>query len=478
MGGFSSVTGLETIVNADNASFDGTSRGGAMTTNGELWIGSTAAPHVRKGNITSTGGTITVTNNSGNINLEAGGNITLTGDSGGALSPTAGNFDVLGQQAGTVAVMDTIGSVSTLRIENRTWRSQYVVDASSTDGLRGTFTTIPAAITQAFADHPTSNSTIFIRPGTYADNISVPAGAQIHLTSDSFYSDQNSNTSPVIISGTITCASACDFSASNILINGTCTFSAIGGYAFDRVSFGIINISGVANSISLALDCTFSTINHSATGISRLEGCQWGATNISAGTMQFKNCYELSNVTMSGSGSFKAENCTWVISGGAARGVIGSTSGTVELVNCKTNVADISSGTFSYAGLTQVDPLFSGFRSSASTGTYLYLPSNQGSVKDVTKTAISLTITKNMQYVGVTSTAAPRTMTLPDTSSASLKPFFGQSWTFKDESGGAAANNITISPNGGNIEGAASFVINTNYGSAEVIFDGTNYFVI
>lgn len=75
MAGFSSVTGLESIMFADNASFDGTERDGAMTTDGQLWIGSTSAVggHVKLGQITSTGGTITVTYDSPNINIEAAG---------------------------------------------------------------------------------------------------------------------------------------------------------------------------------------------------------------------------------------------------------------------------------------------------------------------------------------------------------------------------------------------------------------------
>lgn len=54
----------------------------------------------------------------------------------------------------------------------------------------------------------------------------------------------------------------------------------------------------------------------------------------------------------------------------------------------------------------------------------------------------------------------------------------GQSWTVKDESGAAAANNITITAGTGTIDGAATFVINTNFGSATFYFTGTNYFVI
>jgi hypothetical protein len=73
MAGFSSVTGQQSIMFADNCSFDGTQRGGAMTTNGQLWIGSTAAPHVATGSLTSPLGTISIGYSAPNITLDATG---------------------------------------------------------------------------------------------------------------------------------------------------------------------------------------------------------------------------------------------------------------------------------------------------------------------------------------------------------------------------------------------------------------------
>lgn len=100
MAGSSNITGDESIIFADNASFDGTERGGKLQSNGQLWIGSTAGPqHVRRGNITSTGGTITVTNGAGTINLESnsvGTLLELTGDDGLPVVPDGGgNIDIL-----------------------------------------------------------------------------------------------------------------------------------------------------------------------------------------------------------------------------------------------------------------------------------------------------------------------------------------------------------------------------------------------
>jgi hypothetical protein len=54
-------------------------------------------------------------------------------------------------------------------------------------------------------------------------------------------------------------------------------------------------------------------------------------------------------------------------------------------------------------------------------------------------------------------------------------PETGRKIYIKDDSGAAAANNITITPAAGNIDGAASLVINTNYGSYSLIYNGTQW---
>src|SRR3990167_7351403 len=124
------------VMYASNVDFTGASPVSAqVTTNGQLLIGSTASPNIRVGSLASAGGTIVITTGAGTIDLATSGSAvgnTITGDTGGALSPTAGNWNILGQQASTIAVMDTVGSGSTLSIEDRTWVTQYVVDPSAT----------------------------------------------------------------------------------------------------------------------------------------------------------------------------------------------------------------------------------------------------------------------------------------------------------------------------------------------------------
>ena len=73
--------------------------------------------------------------------------------------------------------------------------------------------------------------------------------------------------------------------------------------------------------------------------------------------------------------------------------------------------------------------------------------------------------------IGVGSTASTYTMTLP----AAINP--GQTWIIKDESGGASGNNITVSGNGNNIDGAATYPITTDYGAVTIYASGSQYHI-
>lgn len=132
--GSSSITGDETIGFFDNMSFDGTPRDGKMTTNAQIWVGSTIAPHVKLGTITSPDSSLTIGYSSPNITLQANGSMigeTITGNTGGALSPTAGNWNIYG---GTVAAgttpIATSGTGSTLTVNAQISQAVAGTDAT------------------------------------------------------------------------------------------------------------------------------------------------------------------------------------------------------------------------------------------------------------------------------------------------------------------------------------------------------------
>lgn len=98
----------------------------------------------------------------------------------------------------------------------------------------------------------------------------------------------------------------------------------------------------------------------------------------------------------------------------------------------------------------------------------------QGQVVKRTATATSYTVLANDYYIGITSTAAARTITLPSTGLINNQIFI-----IKDESGGAATNNISVTVNGGAIliDGTATYAINTNYGSIQLLWNGTKFLI-
>ncbi|MES2875442.1 MAG: hypothetical protein V4708_17090 [Bacteroidota bacterium] len=115
--GSSSVTGLETIGFFDNMSFDGTPRGGAMTLDGQLFIGSTASPHIRVATLTQGSG-VTITNGNGTISISAtgsGGTVTSVSGTADRITSTGGNTPVIDIAATYVgqSSITTLGTITT-----------------------------------------------------------------------------------------------------------------------------------------------------------------------------------------------------------------------------------------------------------------------------------------------------------------------------------------------------------------------------
>ena len=80
-------------------------------------------------------------------------------------------------------------------------------------------------------------------------------------------------------------------------------------------------------------------------------------------------------------------------------------------------------------------------------------------------------------------TTATDAVILVDTSVARTiepmaSPTTGQMYYIKDSVGSAATNNITVTPSGKNIDGAASYTMNVAYGSATIVYNGTEWSLI
>lgn len=88
----------------------------------------------------------------------------------------------------------------------------------------------------------------------------------------------------------------------------------------------------------------------------------------------------------------------------------------------------------------------------------------------VVTAAGAITVTTSDYIICVNkSSGAATTINLP------ASPALGDQYVIKDCKGDAATNNITVTPNAGNIDGAGTYVLNINRQSAGIFYDGTQW---
>lgn len=127
---------------------------GKVTEDGQLLIGAGSAPFIRVAKLTSTGGTLSIGNGPGTINLEAGASVptTFNTDSGSA-TPAANILTVTGGVGAT-----TTGSGSTLTIDvsggGLTWNEE-------------TGASVNAVVNNGYITNNAGGVTVNL-PGTYA----------------------------------------------------------------------------------------------------------------------------------------------------------------------------------------------------------------------------------------------------------------------------------------------------------------------
>lgn len=93
-------------------------------------------------------------------------------------------------------------------------------------------------------------------------------------------------------------------------------------------------------------------------------------------------------------------------------------------------------------------------------------------VKSISNANSPYTVLSTDNIIATNSTLGAITINLP------VSPLLGDTYQIKDSVGQAATNNINIIGNGHNIDGAASFVISTNYSSITIAFTGTVWSIL
>ncbi len=85
--------------------------------------------------------------------------------------------------------------------------------------------------------------------------------------------------------------------------------------------------------------------------------------------------------------------------------------------------------------------------------------------------AVTMATADNIVVVNKTSGAATVV-------NLTASPETGRTFVIKDGKGDASTNNITLTPAAGNIDGAATYVMNTNYQAAKIVYNGTQWNII
>lgn len=383
--------------------------------------------------------------------------------------------------------------------------SIYIVGANSSANYSSIATAYAAAVSAG------APATVFIQPGTYTEDIALTAGINLcaHACDSSGIDNGTSN---VTISGKLSASfsGAVSISGINLQTNGNYALSVTGsnqtrvdlinckiwGRNNNAVQFSSSNSgSQIAFLWSQGdIAATYAYFDHSSSGSIELYNCLFlnngsstAVSSVSAGVLEIRNSYFNNNVTTSSSAGVNINNSEiWsalVLNGVAVQGIVNcainagssscvsiGTGVTVSVSNCTINSSNTNSitglGTLKYNGLN-----FVGSSSLINTTNQIPLVNSNDAMTVVTPGSYPYT------------TIPQDALILVDTSSASntivplASPTIGQKHIIKDKSGnaGTAGRNITITPSGKNIDGAASKIININYGSVTIIYNGVEW---
>ena len=385
----------------------------------------------------------------------------------------------------------------------------------SSDATQGTHTTIAAALTSA-----SSGDTIFIRPGTYTENLTLKAGVDISaypcdagfiqnnasgtanakiigkLTANDLNGDvtisgiwlQTNADYAITITGTLltrVCLNGCtiiaadntalnnsnsnaasrfvlNYCCGNILTTGIAIFTLSNGSTSGNLNMNYCNFSNSGNSTT-ANTCasgSYAFIRDSVIGpVTTSEG-----SGIDSSYTSYTGA-----VTANGTAVTRFQQCKFTTGTSAVTAISigsGATALVLDAVIESTNTNAISgSGTLQYAGLAFVSS------GGISVTTQVPLISSNDAKTVVTPGAYPYTV-KPQDALILVDTASARTINLE------ASPATGVQHIIKDNVGSAGTNNITVTPAAGNIDGSASYAINSNYASITVRYNGTQWNII
>ena len=390
---------------------------------------------------------------------------TLTPDVGGPIYPINGNINIFGQKSLSSQVMETTQNPNgTMNVENLVYYTRYVVDISTTPGIRGTYTTVQAAIDQAVIDqaYNFSSALIYLRSVNNSEIVTVPSTFRGFTFVGTGNNQAVSSPSQWIIQGA-------NVSFYNTWLRNVITDFAVNIY--NCTIFGFISNASANGNFFSNCQC-FTVVFNGASSINQnfLNSCTiFGITVQNQDNVSLVGC-AVSSVTLADSGKVNALGCQFqTVSGGSC--IIGSSNSVNYVINCTFNISTSSYAIDALASIYLILNSCTGAILFSNSVTPLYFSSQSGNISQITLPAGGTTLTLNDSFIGI-DTTAPRIVNMFAT------PFKGLTYTIADVTGSAGANNITVNGNGSNIDGAASISIASNYASLTLIYTGTIWKVI
>lgn len=181
MPGSSSITGLESISFTDNMSFDGTERGGALDTDGQVWMGATASPHVRKTDLASNGSLTLAfsepTATTGLLTISIDTPVTVSNGGTGAITLLDGGI-LLGAGTSAITALDLSAKGSLVVGDGTTAPSALAVgtdgytiiaDSAEATGIKWAPAVVPGGVT-SWVEETTTSRALLVNQGVVGNN--------------------------------------------------------------------------------------------------------------------------------------------------------------------------------------------------------------------------------------------------------------------------------------------------------------------
>lgn len=469
-------TGLN-ITTGSNNTFLG-SGAGQFTTAGIGNTGVGASALKAFANPSNQSGNNTVIGTMAGTNLVSGGGNTLIGANAGTLYTTTESNNILIGNVGVVAENNTIRIGDLAGTQTRCFIrgiSGVTVAASAPVGVdtNGQLSTYGFGTSgQVLTSGGAGVSPSWQNAASSINTITGNSGGARSPTSGNFNIVTANSTIQFVGSGS---TETLDFANTNLTL-GTSLPALAGGIA--NVSVGNTSLqaltTGVLNTVVGALTAGVLTTGNQNTiiGGAAASSLTLGSNNTAIGANAL-NGYT-TGTGQAGSNTAIGVSALGTLGTGTFNIAIGASAGnSLNLANS----SNICIGNTGVAGDNNTIRIGTqGTGSGQQSVTYLagQLNTLSGRVRKVTThaSASAYTLLISDEVLAVTTTSAVGQVNLP------AAPTTGQSFRIKDAVGNATTNNITVSGNGKNIDGTATKVINTNYGSYDLCYNGTQWNIL